>query len=216
ALHFFVTRKCLQNSRLSFSTVEDGSGNPGVDREVDRAEEEDEPDEITRLCNADAEKRVEAHPELADFYDEFDEFEVFDDARDDYHEMFEKLTGRERDLPDLSRNFYIAEFENLGGLVMPIILKANYTDGSAETVHLPAKIWRYSNAAVSKMIITEKEIESNEVDPLRETGDINHENNHSPRRIQEKRFDVKPKEDPEKNPMQEAIEREKKTSVRKP
>ncbi len=24
ALHFFVTRKCLQNSRLSFSTVEDG------------------------------------------------------------------------------------------------------------------------------------------------------------------------------------------------
>ncbi len=27
ALHFFVTRKCLQNSRLSFPTVEDGFGN---------------------------------------------------------------------------------------------------------------------------------------------------------------------------------------------
>ena len=188
------------------------TGNPDLDREVDRVEKEDEPDEITRLRNADLEKRIDAHPELADFYDEYDKFEVYDDARDEYQDMLDELTDRERELLDMTSNFYVAEFENLGGLVMPVILKVNYTDGSSETVRFPAEIWRYNNAAVSKMLITEKEIESLEIDPLRETGDIDHENNYFPRRIQEKRFDLKPNEDPKKNPMQKAFDREEKAN----
>ncbi len=184
------------------------TGDPDIDRERDRAEKEEEPESVTRMRNADIEKRVEKHPELQDFYNEFDEFEVFDDDREKFEEMLEELTDREKELLEDEHNFYIVDLENLGGLVMPVILKVRYADDTWETFRYPAEIWRYDNVKVAKLIISDKEIVSLELDPYQETGDTDTDNNHFPRKIKEERFLVKPDEDDDKNPIQEAIDRE--------
>ena len=184
------------------------TGDPDSDRERDRAEKEEEPESVTRMRNADIEKRVEKHPELQDFYNEFDEFEVFDDDREKFEEMLEELTDREKELLEEEHNFYIVDLENVGGLVMPVILKVNYVDDSSEIFRYPAEIWRYDNVNVAKLIISDKEIVSLELDPYQETGDTDTDNNHFPRKIKEERFLVKPDEDDDKNPIQEAIDRE--------
>jgi len=114
------------------------TGDPDIDRERDRAEKDAEPESITRMRNEDVEKRVEKHPELADFYNEHDEFEVFEDDREKFEEMLEDLTEREKEILENEHNFYIVDFENLGGLVMPIILKVNYADDTSDILRYPA------------------------------------------------------------------------------
>ncbi len=91
---------------------------------------------------------------------------------------------------------------------MPVILKANYADDSSEMFQYPAEIWRYDDVNIAKLIISDKEIISLELDPYQETGDTDTDNNHFPRKIKEERFLVKPEEEEDKNPIQEAIDRE--------
>ena len=102
----------------------------------------------------------------------------------------------------------MVELENRGGLVMPVIVEVTYDDGESEIFRFPAEIWRYDNAKVSKLMLSDKKIVSFEIDPFQETGDIDADNNAFPPRIKEKRFKVKLTTDEEKNPMQKAIDRE--------
>jgi len=182
------------------------TGDPARDKAKDRTEHDEEAPEITRLRNAEKTKRVDNHPELFDFYDDYDEFAVTPDEREKFDELLEDLTDRERELMETAKFFYAADFANLGGTVMPIILKINYANDSSDWLRIPAEIWRYNNKTVSRMILSDTEIESIELDPYQETGDINTQNNRFPRIVQEKRFKVVPKEDPPKNPMQELNE----------
>ena len=71
---------------------------------------------------------------------------------------------------------------------MPVIIKATFEDESTEEFRLPAQIWRRNPEAVSKMLVTEKKIEKIEIDPHRETADVDIENNFYPRRIREYQF----------------------------
>ena len=83
------------------------------------------------------------------------------------------------------KNYYVLEFSNQGGLVMPILLQLTYKDGSVEDQYIPAEIWRRSPKQVRKLIVTdkEKELASVVVDPGWETADVDVENNHYPRQI---------------------------------
>ena len=36
------------------------------------------------------------------------------------------------------KNYYVLEFSNLGGLVMPILLQLTYTNGTVEDKYIPA------------------------------------------------------------------------------
>ena len=83
------------------------------------------------------------------------------------------------------KNYYVMEFSNLGGLVMPIILEMTYADGTTEELRIPAEIWRRTPKAVSKLVVTDKdkELVSVTVDPYWETADVDVENNHYPRQI---------------------------------
>lgn len=182
------------------------TGDPARDKAKDRTEKDNEAPELTRLRNADFIKRVDKHPELFDFYDDYDEFAVTPDEREKFDALLEDLTEREREIMETTKYFYAAEFANLGGTVMPIILKINYTNDSSEWLRFPAEIWRYNNERVSRLILSDKKIESIELDPYQETGDINTQNNRFPRIVQEKRFKVVPVKDRPKNPMQELRE----------
>lgn len=159
---------------------------------------------VTAERNAGQPTRVEAYPELGDFYSGRDEFEILPSERKKYAELLKALEKEKID-PSLlrtERNFYLVEFSNIGGLVMPVILKIDYADGRTETRVLPAELWRINSERVSKLIMTAGEIVSLQIDPREETADADTSNNFWPRRPIEERFQLY-KKDKKKNPMQE-------------
>jgi hypothetical protein len=77
-------------------------------------------------------------------------------------------------------NLYEVSFINKGGLVMPIILEFTFEDGTKETQRLPAQIWRKNENKVTKVFMTSKKAVSIQLDPMRETADIDESNNKWP------------------------------------
>ena len=55
---------------------------------------------------------------------------------------------------------------------------------------IPAEIWRYDSHAVTHTLITQKEIESVEVDPMLQIADADIGNNKLPREIQRSRIEL--------------------------
>ncbi len=90
---------------------------------------------------------------------------------------------------DGEKNYYEMTFKNKGGLVMPVILKLNYKDGSTEIKRIPAEIWRKNEQEVTKVFTLNKELSSVELDPFKETADVNTSNNTFPRQEETNKFD---------------------------
>jgi hypothetical protein len=164
---------------------------PDIDFERLRQEELDKPMSLTDERNKAEGKElwVERFSDITDFYDENDRFTVTNKERNKYNKFIKKLkpwekTAFERAVKE-DQNYYVLEFSNKGGLVMPIILELTFADGSLENQYIPAEIWRRTPKAVNKMIITDKdkELVSVTVDPRWETADVNVDNNHYPRQI---------------------------------
>jgi hypothetical protein len=72
---------------------------------------------------------------------------------------------------------YEIKFSNKGGLVMPLIIQFNYEDGSKEIERISAYIWRKNEKEVTKTFLKSKKVGSVQLDPYRETADINEKNN---------------------------------------
>ena len=72
---------------------------------------------------------------------------------------------------------YELTFSNKGGLVMPVIIEWTYKDGTKEIDRIPAQVWRLNENKVVKTFVKNKEVVSIQLDPLRETADINTSNN---------------------------------------
>ena len=136
---------------------------------------------------------VEKNRELRDFYDENDEFTVTNVERNRYMEFLAALESWERTALeraiDEDRNYYILEFSNRGGLVMPVILQLEYEGGETKEIRLPAESWRRSPHSLKKLLVSEDKITAIVVDPLQETADTDIENNYYPRRIIPSRID---------------------------
>ena len=142
---------------------------------------------------------------LADFYDRYDPLKVTSLDEKEYKKYLDSLTEEEKEMLKAGYNYYEIAFSNLGGMVMPIVLKFEYSDGSEEIKRIPAEIWRRSNDAVKRIFVTKKEIHHITLDPFLETADVDVSNN--VRTVQEKPdyFKVnKSKRRSEKNPMQRA------------
>lgn len=73
---------------------------------------------------------------------------------------------------------YQIDFKNIGGLVMPIILEFKFKDGTKLHDKIPAQIWRKNEKEVSKTYYFDKELLSIELDPMKETADIDTSNNY--------------------------------------
>ena len=165
---------------------------------------------------------VEKNKDVRDFYDDNDRFTVTNKERNEYLEMLEDLEPWERKALDRAvkedKKYYVMNFSNLGGLVMPILLEMTFTDGSKEQLHIPAEIWRRAPKNVSKLLVTEKELASVEIDPRWETADVDVENNHYPRRIIPSRIESykeEKKELPEYREIMHDIKTEKKDPEKK-
>lgn len=77
------------------------------------------------------------------------------------------------------KNNYVYElkFSNKGGTVMPIIIKWNYEDGTTEIDRINAYIWRKNEREVTKTFMKPNKVVSIQLDPYKETCDINEKNN---------------------------------------
>lgn len=172
--------------------------NPDIDFNRLRQEELDKPLSKTDERNKAEGKElwVDRFSDITDFYDENDRFTVTNKERNKYHKFLNKLKPWERKTLDRAieedKNYYVLDFSNKGGLVMPIILALNFTDGTTEDFYIPAEIWRRSPKAVSKLIVTDKdkELASVTVDPRWETADVDVHNNHYPRKITPSRIEM--------------------------
>lgn len=89
---------------------------------------------------------------------------------------FENWTN-ETFAPFEGKYYYELNFSNKGGMVMPIIIQWNYKDGTSETEYIHAYIWRKNEYNVTKTFMKDKEVLSIQIDPYRETADIDESNN---------------------------------------
>lgn len=175
---------------------------PEIDLKRRRQEEADEPSSLFVERNKQEGRKlwIDLNKDIKDFYDTHDRFTVTNKDRNKYTQMLEDLDPNERKA--LARavkekqNYYVMNFSNVGGLVMPILLELTYTNGKKEELMLPAEIWRRSPKEVSKLIITEKgkELKSVVVDAGWETADVDVNNNHYPRQIISSRIEAFKKE----------------------
>ena len=140
------------------------------------AERGKEPGSLTASRNT-QETVVERDPSTRDFYDSIDPLDATAKDRKKAKGALEDLTPEERAAREVKDNFYRFTFSNKGGLVMPVILKMDFTDGSTKTARIPAEIWRYNNRKVTWQYVTEKTLAKAELDPLWETADADRSNN---------------------------------------
>ena len=63
---------------------------------------------------------------------------------------------------------------------MPIIIEWTFKDGTKEIDRIAAQVWRKNENKVVKTFMKDKEVVSIQLDPLRETADINTDNNSWP------------------------------------
>ncbi|AWW33180.1 M1 family peptidase [Echinicola strongylocentroti] len=133
---------------------------------------------------------LEKDPATRDFYSSYDRFSVSPSDEKAHKDFVASLNEREKELFNSGLNYYELTFKNIGGLVMPIIVQFNYTDGSSEVQRIPAYIWRKNEAEVTKVFPTKKEVASIVLDPYRETADIDEENNYFPRKNIPSRFEL--------------------------
>jgi hypothetical protein len=116
-----------------------------------------------------------------------------------------------------NKHFYELKFSNKGGLLMPVIIEWTYADGTKEVEKIPAQIWRKNEKTFTKVFIKDKQVTGIKIDPMRETADIDENNNKWPNNITEpSKFTVfKQAQNPfgpvpgTKNPMQNSAEKKK-------
>ena len=182
---------------------------------------------LSKSRNKELTKRADQFPELKDFYNEYDPRSVTEQQRAAYQKSLEQLTEKEKELLANTDRFYRLQFRNVGGLVMPVIVLLTLEDGSTKEIRLPAEAWRVDANLCDTLVVTDQPIVKFELDPYRETADINRDNNHFPPVIEPTRFQLfkSQRRGSEDNPMaqakrakeaQEAQEKKKEGSEVKP
>ncbi len=184
---FYTTDHCDIGIE-SVRWLQSDKGDPDEQAERRKAADEKVTPSMSASRNAQLKKRIEQYPELKDFYNLVNPYEVTPENREAYQRFVTELSEDERKLLEQPHNYYEVQFRNHGGLVMPIILRLNYEDGSHEIVRVPAEIWRENAERVSKGFLSTKQLKSIELDPHRETADGNRENNHFPPKFEPSRF----------------------------
>nr|WP_245531405.1 M1 family metallopeptidase [Asticcacaulis biprosthecium] len=155
---------------------------PEIEKPWDKLQDDQKPDSLTSVRNTEP-TVVETDPATRDFYDATDEFTPTVKAKKKYADAMKDADPELKEALAVKDSFYNFTFRNKGGLVMPVILKLDFTDGTSETVRIPAEIWRMNPAEAIWQYVTPKTLKQAEIDPLWETADTDVANNAFPRRI---------------------------------
>jgi virulence-associated protein VagC len=105
--------------------------------------------------------------------------------------LYQELTPEEIAQLRKGQNFYQITFQALGGMIMPLVVRFEFTDGTSDEVRIPAEIWLKNQKEVSKVFIYDKEAKSIILDPYQETADVNPSNNFWPRQTERIFFNIR-------------------------
>lgn len=141
-------------------------------------------DDVSKMRNRDDENikfETDMDTTLRDFYWRYARgLEPYDSAQFEVKipagSNVEALSDEEKN-KYADRHMYELTFSNKGGLVMPIIVEWTFKDGTKEIDRIPAQVWRLNETKVVKTFVKNKEVASIQLDPLRETADIDTGNN---------------------------------------
>ncbi len=117
--------------------------------------------------------------DVQDFYYRYDRGQEKVDNNKEYSIRTEASLPLDAKDKDKWKNLtaYQIDFVNKGGLVMPIILEFTFEDGTKLYDKSSAQIWRLNEQKVSKTYYFGKKLASIQLDPMRETADIDTANN---------------------------------------
>lgn len=87
------------------------------------------------------------------------------------------------------KNIYEITIKNVGGLVMPVTIEWQYTDGTSEIDTLPAEIWRHNEYETTETFIKDKQVAKVVLDPNFEFADTDTTNNSFPKVEEASEFD---------------------------
>jgi len=164
---------------------------PEIEKPFKREQQNDQPENISTTRNREILARAaELDSSLLDFYNRYDPYEITPADIEKYEDYFNSLEEDEQALLVDKYNYYEVSFSNVGGLVMPILLEFEFTDGSQEFIKIPAEVWRTHPKSVSKVFPFEKELTSINMDPYLETADVDRKNNYWPPKIEPTRFEL--------------------------
>ena len=94
--------------------------------------------------------------------------------------------------------------KNVGGLIMPLVLDIEFTNGRKRRLEIPPEIWRMGKDEVKIPFISNRKVREIVLDPDNAFADADLANNRFPREIEEGRFKLKPREK-SPNPMRSAL-----------
>ncbi|MGX4643682.1 M1 family metallopeptidase [Massilia sp. SYSU DXS3249] len=187
---WFYTTDAVDVSIDGISEYTVSSQNPETEKAWRRKLKEAEPVSLSDQRNKGMPRRVDAHPELKDFYNEHDEFTVTNADRNKFNETQEKLEDWEKALLSSGKHLYLVDFTNVGGLVTPLVLEIQLQSGKKYIERIPAEVWRYSPKKITKLIVTDEPMTGLTQDPFWETADIDQNNNAWPRKLTPSRLEL--------------------------
>ncbi len=145
---------------------------------------------------------------LNDFYTHWNRNAVTDEDIDEYKQSISNMTEDEVTMLNSTKLYYEIEIERIGGLIMPVIYKLEYADGTDEVIRIPAEIWRKGAKKITKVHATDQKIKRIILDPYLETADTDTYNNYYPREEQYSKFETFKRSTNrfgnQQNPMQKA------------
>lgn len=200
---FYTTEHC-DISLESVKHFQLNTGNPEKEKANARKANDERDQFIGDIRNKESIKETvnERDADIDDFYAKHDKFEV--DALDqkEYADFQKKLSKEDQALLDANYHFYEVNFKNIGGLLMPLIIRVKFIDDSEEIIRIPAEIWRKDEVNVSKVFHFTKEVSSMRLDPYLETADTDLGNNSWPSVDVPTRFELFKEQKTNENPMQ--------------
>jgi len=167
------------------------SGNPAEEKAIEKKEAESQPEELAVQRNrASMKSMVERDPEMKDFYNSYDPYASDREDVEAYTRYKRSMSDAEKKWREKTGIYYQLDFSNVGGMVMPLIIRFEYEDGSSEIKRIPAQVWSQNNLKTSKVFLLDKELAGVTLDPYLETADCDLSNNHWPPRIEKNRFEL--------------------------
>jgi hypothetical protein len=188
---WFYTNDHVDMAIKSVKWYQPSTQNPDKELAWQKANDEAAPRNISDIRNEKIEiTQDEIDPSLRDFYTEYNPYKSTILDQQEYEKYRSSLSEEERQLLDAEKHYYQITFENIGGLVMPLIIEFRFKDGTNEIRHIPAEIWKLRHDEVTKVFVVNKEAERIVLDPFIETADTDTDNNYFPRIQTMNRFEV--------------------------
>ena len=202
---WFYTTNHVDIAMTDVKWFEINTQNPQAEKDAEQRQKEAAYRNITHQRNQNNQTVVMRDSTMNDYYNNT-KGQVQDWQQQDYQRYLASLSDVEKELLNSGLQAYELSFENIGGLVMPVILEFTFEDGTKEVVRLPAEVWLRSEQKFSKVFWFTKEVVSIELDPFLETADTDRDNNYWPQQQEPSRFKLYKQRDWQQggNPMQKA------------